>query len=487
MEVIICIIISVCAIAALIVSERQRAKVKTSEASLKAKCDIFDQQLSQSNRLIAEQKVTIDNLQAEKITLGNQSAGQASEIKSLQQKIVELNADIAQISESNESLSTEINEQNNKIAQLQAQLDNATSLHEKLEKRQAELNEQSKETFKNIATELLKQNSQELKASNDSRLTEILRPFNENIKSFRDSIKDYYESGLKETSSLKTTISELTKLNNQLGKEANELTTALRGNINNTQGPWGESILKQILERSGLQEGISFKLQATRNFDGSEIKENYRPDVLLALPDNKVLIIDSKVNITSYVNYANATNEDDRTRYLSMHIKDVERQINSLSEKDYPSAVKGSANFVIMFMPNEAAYLAAIHGDGDLWLKAYNKHILLVSPTHLISVVKLIEQLWKTDKQNKNALKIADESGKLIDKLVGIIKDLEAVGMSIKNTQKSYDAAMNKLRDGKGNILSRAHTIADLGANAKKSLPKPDDDDESYSENHELS
>lgn len=474
MELIICIIISVCTIAALIASERQRYKAKASEASLKAKSEIDEHQLTQANRLIDEQKKNIAQQQSYNNALIKQTASLDSTNNALQQKVAELGNEILKVKALNDTLTAEITIRDKKIAHLEANLEHSNSMQEKLEKRQSELNEQSKEAFKNIATELLKQNSQELKTSNESRLSEILRPFNDNIKSFRDSIKDYYENGLKETSSLKTTISELTKLNNQLGKEANELTTALRGNINNTQGPWGENILTQILERSGLVEGINFKLQATQNFDGSKIDDSYRPDVLLALPGEKVLVIDSKVNITSYINYANATSEDDRKRYLSAHIKDVERQINNLSGKDYPSAVKNSANFVIMFMPNEAAYLAAIHGDSELWLKAYNKHILLVSPTHLISVVKLIEQLWKSDKQNKNAMKIAEESGRLVDKLIGIINDLEAVGTSIKNTQKNYDAAMNKLRDGKGNILSKARAIVELGANAKKTIPAND-------------
>ena len=365
----------------------------------------------------------------------------------------------------------QLNEARIEIAKLHAQLSVAAKLQEASEKRIAELNEQSKETFKNIANDLLKKNTQELKATNDIRMEEILRPFNDNITNIRNSIKNYYENGLKETSSLKTTIEELSKLNSQLGKEASQLSTALRGNQKNTQGPWGEMILKQILENSGLIEGTNFALQATHNADGTKIDERFRPDALLYIPEHKVLVIDSKVNITAFTEYANADNDDDRKRLLTAHVKAVETQINNLSDKGYQKAVKNSADFVIMFMPNEAAYLAAMHGDSDLWLKAYNKHVLLVSPTHLISVVKMIEQLWNNDKQNKNAIKIAEESGKLIDKLAGFVKDLEDVGNSIQKANKSYDEAMKKLRDGNGNILRRADNIRELGAKATKSLP----------------
>ena len=292
------------------------------------------------------------------------------------------------------------------------------------------------------------------------------------------SIKEYYENGIKETSSLKTTIDELSRLNNQLGKEANDLAAALRGNKNNTQGPWGETILQQILEGSGLIEGVNFTLQATQNPDGTKIDGNYRPDALLYLPDKKVLVVDSKVNITSYVDYANAESDDERKRLLAEHVKAVELQIGNLSSKNYQKAVKNSADFVIMFMPNEGAYIAAMHGDPELWNKAYNKHVLLVSPTHLISVVKMMEQLWNNDKQNRNAIAIAEESGKLIDKLAAFVNDMSNVGDNLNKASRSYDNAMNKLRDGKGNILSRADKIAKLGAKATRQLPANGESDE---------
>ncbi|MGN0214592.1 MAG: DNA recombination protein RmuC [Muribaculaceae bacterium] len=446
------------------------------------KSDRKSQQLSINNEQL---QLLNSNLQTENTSLRKDAEQLKIDGATLNEKINSLNTKISELSDTVADLTKKRAEQAETIivmeaqkSELRAKLNNAENLIEQSKQRQAEINKQSEETFKNIANEILKQNSRDFKEANETRINEILKPFKENVEHMQHAIKEYYENGIKETSSLKTTIDELTKLNNQLGKEANELSAALRGNKNNTQGPWGEMILRQILEGSGLIEGVNFRLQATENADGSKIEGNYRPDALLFLPDNKVLVVDSKVNITSYIEYANATNDDDRKRLLCEHVKAVETQISSLSSKNYYTAVKGSADFVIMFMPNEGAYIAAMHGDPELWNKAYNKHVLLVSPTHLISVVKMMEQLWKNDKQNRNAIEIAEESGKLIDKLAGFVDDMSEIGNNLNKATGCYEKAMNKLRDGRGNILSRADKITKLGAKATKQLPSHNDDNE---------
>lgn len=427
----------------------------------------YDELLRKAEKLESEK----DNLLQEAGKLSIEDAKKAEKIDLLNKRIEELNDSIKDLTAKRAEQAQTIIQAEAQKAELCARLDNAKKLIEETKTRQAELNKQTEENFKVIANDILKQNSNDFKQANEMRLSEILKPFKENVENMQRSIKEYYENGIKETSSLKTTIDELTRLNNQLGKEANELSAALRGNKNNTQGPWGETILRQILEGSGLIEGVNFTLQATHNPDGSKIDGDYRPDALLYMPDNNVLVVDSKVNITSYVNYANAEDDDERKRLLAEHVKAVETQIGGLSSKCYQKAVKNSADFVIMFMPNEGAYIAAMHADPELWNKAYKKHVLLVSPTHLISVVKMMEQLWNNDKQNRNALAIAEESGKLIDKLAAFVDDMKAVGDSLGKAQKNYDSAMGKLRDGRGNILSRADKITKLGAKATKQLP----------------
>ena len=427
----------------------------------------YDELLRKAEKLESEK----DNLLQEAGKLSIEDAKKAEKIDLLNKRIEELNDSIKDLTAKRAEQAQTIIQAEAQKAELSARLDNAKKLIEETKTRQAELNKQTEENFKVIANDILKQNSNDFKQANEMRLSEILKPFKENVENMQRSIKEYYENGIKETSSLKTTIDELTRLNNQLGKEANELSAALRGNKNNTQGPWGETILRQILEGSGLIEGVNFTLQATHNPDGSKIDGDFRPDALLYMPDNNVLVVDSKVNITSYVNYANAEDDDERKRLLAEHVKAVETQIGGLSSKCYQKAVKNSADFVIMFMPNEGAYIAAMHADPELWNKAYKKHVLLVSPTHLISVVKMMEQLWNNDKQNRNAIAIAEESGKLIDKLSAFVTDMSAIGDSLDKARKNYDSAMGKLRDGRGNILSRADKITKLGAKATKQLP----------------
>lgn len=410
---------------------------------------------------------------------------------SANEKCVEVSAQLHALNDINSEQKKRINALNDNINELHQQhaadkaelsrlselLRQAREDQNALTTRQEQLRKQSEETFRNIANDILKQNSSDFKQANETRLLEILKPVKDHFESINSSIRKYYEDGLKETASLKVKISELQELNTRLGKEANELAIALRGNTNNSQGPWGEMILKQILEGSGLIEGTNFRLQATTNADGTKIDSGYRPDALIFFPDNNVLVVDSKVSITAYTGYANATTDTERNTFLKEHLRSVESHIAELNAKAYQKHVKNSADFVIMFMPNEGAYLAAMHGDPDLWSKAYNRQVILVSPTHLISVVGLISQLWTTDKQNRNAIRIAEDTGKLLDKLSEFIKDLEDVGKNLASAQKCYDNAVNKFSSGRGNILKRANDIKSLGVKTAKTLPAYEDDD----------
>ncbi|MGM9804711.1 MAG: DNA recombination protein RmuC [Muribaculaceae bacterium] len=454
-------------------TERDEVSLNTSYYAMREKLDLIEPRMQQ----LEQESIS---MQIEATTLRTQERQYTTKIDELQATINSLNGQIDQYAEKErQSIS--------RIKTLEMELKQANEQQQQLMQRQAELTRQSQETFRNIANEILKQNTADLRASSETRIGEILKPFKENIEAMQSQIRNYYENGLKETSSLKTTIDELTRLNNQLGKEANELTTALRGNVNNTQGPWGEMILKQILEGSGLIEGINFKMQATTNLDGSPIDGNYRPDALLFFPDHKVLVVDSKVNITAYIQYANAQDEESRKSLLAEHLRAVEAQINTLSNKAYQNAVKDSAEFVVMFMPNEGSFMAAMHADNNLWQKAYNKQVLIVSPTHLVSVVKMMSQLWNNDKQNRNAITIAQETGKLLDKLANFVDDLNKVGKAIDNAQNSFTDAMKKLKTGKGNILGRAEKIKELGAKAAKQLPQDYEHDDEYNTERTLS
>ena len=342
----------------------------------------------------------------------------------------------------------------------------------------AVLRKESEARFNILAQQILEEKSKAFKEANETRLKEILNPLKENIESFKKDINDKYIKDHTERNQLQEHIKQLQEMNDSISKEAKELSKALRGNTK-IQGDWGEMILQTILEKSGLVEGENYKIQATTDENGETIKnENggqLRPDVILNMPDGRNLIIDSKTSLTNYVNYINAEDTEEQKKYLSLHIASVRSHIKELKVKKYQDYVKQSGNFVMMFIPNEGAYIAAMQADPELWQYAYDNRVTIISPTHLISTLKLIHQIWQHDKQTKNAIEIADESGKLYDKFAGFVNDLEKIGKSIDNSQKQYDDAMKKLKTGSGNLIGRVEKLKDMGAKATKLLPNSAD------------
>ena len=344
-------------------------------------------------------------------------------------------------------------------------------LRQQAEERKA-LRAESEMIFREIATSIFDEKSKAMNENNRTQLGDILTPFKSDLENLKKTINDCYIGEMSEVKSLKEQVKDLTDLNNTIGREAKELTMALKGN-SKIQGDWGEMLLKQLLEKSGLEEGVNYVLQATENEDGTKIKSEdggqLRPDAIFYLPEGKNLIIDSKVSLTAYTDYINASVED-QPAMLAAHMRSIKAHIDELARKEYPKYVKDSADFVMMFVPNEGAYLAALNADKDLWESAYNRHIVIISPTHLISVLKLMYQLWMRDKQTKNALKIADETGKLYDKFVNFVSDLEEVGKHIDKAGAVYEEAHKKLSAGKGNIISRVENIRELGVKTSKRL-----------------
>ena len=341
---------------------------------------------------------------------------------------------------------------------------------------QRRLKADSRLVFKDVAQQLLSEQSRAMREQNDVRMGEIVKPLRENLESLKRTIDGYKTEQVSYAAALKQQIKDLSDMNRNIGQEAKELTLALRGD-SKVQGDWGEMMLKQILDMSGLQEGVNYETQMTREADGSVLKgedgARLRPDVVFFMPDNKRLVIDSKTSLTAYVEYVNATDEASRAEALRRHLASVRKHVDELANKKYQT-IKDSADFVMMFVPNEPAYMLAMSGDASLWEYAYKRQVVMVSPTHLISVVKLISQLWARDRQSKNAIAIADEAGKMYDKLVGFLADMEQVGKAIDGAQKAHAEALKKLSEGKGNLIGRANKIKDLGAKATKLLPDPD-------------
>ena len=329
--------------------------------------------------------------------------------------------------------------------------------------------------FNVLASDVLKRNSESLKEANSEQIDALLRPLKENIESFKKTISEGY---VKETSSrklLEVQIERLVKLNETIGEEARNLTSALKGN-SKVQGDWGEMILETLLENAGLERGINFETQLTRDSGGNVLKNDegklLRPDVLIKLPDNHSIIVDSKVSLTAFVDYCNAEDENVRIVAGKKHLQSVYAHIDELYAKMYQNNLKGAADYVMMFIPNESAYIAAVQLDINLWKYAYERGVIIVSPTHLFSVMSIVSQLWRQDKQNKNAMLIAERGGKLYDKLVLFMDSFEKVGKSIDDAMTSYNKSFNQLRTGKGNVLRQAEDMKALGAKASKSLPE---------------
>lgn len=343
---------------------------------------------------------------------------------------------------------------------------------------QQRLRENSKLVFHDVAAQLLSEQQHTMTTTHDEHLNAILNPFKNNLESLQKSIDGYRTQQVSYTAALQQQIKDLSDVNLNIGKEAQQLTQALRGD-SKVQGDWGEMVLERILEASGLQEGLNYTRQATRNSDGTPLQNEsggkLRPDVIFKLPDNKHIVIDSKVSLTAYSDYLNASDDDTRQEALKRHTTSVKKHIDELAGKDYQRCVGNSADFALMFIPNEPAYLLAMSEDDSLWEYAFKKQVVIVSPTHLIAVLKLINQLWARERQTKNALKIADEAGKMYNKFADFVSDLQSANKAIDNAQKAYDNAWTKLSKGTGNLMTRAEKIKELGAKASKTLPKTDE------------
>lgn len=338
--------------------------------------------------------------------------------------------------------------------------------------------EETKAQFKSLAADIFSSQSEKFKEANETRLSEILNPLKEDIKDFKRRVDDTYMNSSKERTLLGEQMKRLMELNMSIGKEARDLTEALSGNTK-VQGDWGEMVLETILVKSGLVEGENYFVQRTKNDDGTQIKNDdngrLRPDVVVALPDKKCIVIDSKVSLTAYVNYINADNDDGRQRFGKAHLLSVRSHLKELETKRYQDFV-GVGNddridYVLMFIPNEHAYMAAMTLDNNLWMEAYEKRVVIISPAHVISTLRLIAQLWTRDKQTKNALKIAEEGGKLYDKFVGFVNDMQTVEQSLGKASEAYASAMSKLHTGRGCIVSKVENLKKLGAKTSKTLP----------------
>lgn len=323
--------------------------------------------------------------------------------------------------------------------------------------------------FENIAHKILKQNSQEFTQVNQKNISDILNPLREKIQLFEKKVEDTYEKGLKDQTDLKAELKKLHDLNLKISDEANNLTKALKGDVKK-QGNWGEVILERILERSGLTEGREYQKQfSTTGDDGSRLQ----PDVVIHLPEQKHIIIDSKVSLVAYERMVNATSDDERAKQVKEHLQSIKNHIRLLSDKHYQHAAGlNSPDFVLLFVPIESSFSVAIEADQELFSYAWDNKVVIVSPSTLLATLRTIASIWQQENQTRNALEIARQGGALYDKFVAFIADLEKIGGNLDQTRKNYDLAMNKLYDGRGNLIRSAEKLRELGAKASKELPQ---------------
>ena len=325
------------------------------------------------------------------------------------------------------------------------------------------MGKQMQERFENLANKILDQKSAKFTEANKENIKNVLEPLDKDIRTFRKKIEDMHEKDLSQHASLKEFLGNLQQAQSQLSEDARNLTTALKGD-SKKQGDWGEFILERTLEASGLVKGQEFTMQET--FD------RQRPDAIIKLPDNRQIIVDAKVSLTAYERYCAQEDDDERNSSLKEHVMSLRNHVDQLAEKDYP-AIEGlnTPDFVLLFVPIEPAFGAALKADPGLYEYAFRRRIVLVTSTTLMATLRAVENVWRIEKQNLNAEQIAKKAGDLYDKFVGFINDLESVGKAIEKADNSYQKAVNKLHTGHGNLLNRTEALKKLGIKAKKELP----------------
>ena len=414
----------------------------------------FNQKEADFNKIIAE--ISAENkTQIQKIIEQQElNERQNSEIKDLQNDKNQLIGLKSQLAAQNESLQQLLDSQKEEIVKIQ---------------------EEAKLQFENLANKILEEKTTKFTEQNQKNLKTILEPFQEKISELKNRVNEAYEKENKERFSLAEKVKELAELNQQISEDAKKLTRALKGEAK-TQGNWGEMILESILEKSGLVKGREYFLEHQLTDENNKALysefsgKKMRPDAVVKYPDERNVIIDSKVSLTAFTELVDETNAEVYTMKLNQHLSSIKNHINQLSQKAYDDYGK-SLDFVMMFIPSEPAYIAAMQADQNLWNFAYERRILLLNPSNLITSLKLIADLWKREYQSRNAMEIAERGAKLYDKFVGFVENLEKIGKNIDNAKNSYTDAYKQLSTGNDNLIIQTQKLRTLGIKNKKHLP----------------
>ncbi|EMS5557114.1 DNA recombination protein RmuC [Neisseria gonorrhoeae] len=419
---------------------------------------------------LEESRQTVRDVQNDLSDVGNRFAVAEKQIAYLQEKEAEaerLRQSHTELQEKAQGLAVE----NERLA---TQIEQERLASEEKLSLLGEARKSLSDQFQNLANTILEEKSRRFTEQNREQLHQVLNPLNERIHGFGELVRQTYDKESRERLTLENELKRLQGLNAQLHSEAKALTNALTGTQNKVQGNWGEMILETVLENSGLQKGREYVVQAAsvrKEEDGGT--RRLQPDVLVNLPDNKQIVIDSKVSLTAYVRYTQAADADEAARELAAYIASIRAHMKGLSLKDYTD-LEGvnTLDFVFMFIPVEPAYLLALQNDAGLFQECFDKRIMLVGPSTLLATLRTVANIWRNEQQNQNALAIADEGGKLYDKFVGFVQTLESVGKGIDQAQNSFQTAFKQLAEGRGNLVGRAEKLRLLGVKAGKQLQR---------------
>lgn len=450
----------------LLKSKSQVEDLNTAIVALSSELNIANDRLRRSEELIKQLQLDIKSKDDERFGIASQLSVFQTKYQgaSEQTEIFKLERDTlkAELSKVTETLNL------TRIRTIDLEKENKY-LNESLEKQRKDLDEignQFSKEFKLLADQILEDKSQRFTKINQDNIDRLLKPLDDNIKQFQKQVQEVYEKESRERFSLGEKVKELSELNHAISQEAKNLTEALKGQVK-TQGNWGEMILESILERSGLVKGREYTTQ--ESFKDTEGKR-FQPDVIISYPDKRKVVIDSKVSLVAYERYCSSSSKDEQKKAVDDLLRSLRNHIDGLSGKNYSDLV-GSLDFVMMFIPIEPAFMIAMEADHSIWNYAYDKRVLLISPTNLIAALKLIFDLWQREYQNRNAIDIAERGGRLYDKFVSFIENFKSIGENIGRAQKSYESALGQLKDGRGSLITQAQQLKELGAKAKKSIP----------------
>ncbi|WP_079738776.1 DNA recombination protein RmuC [Polaribacter sp. KT 15] len=395
-------------------------------------------------------------------TLEERSIRLSQSKETLENNFIENQQELKNNQQEKEKLLTITSKQEFEIENLQLKLkENKTEVEN--------LQQKFTKEFENLANKILDEKSNKFTVQNKENIQNILNPLQEKIKGFEDKVEKTHKESIDYHAALRQQILGLKELNLQMSKETINLTKALKGD-NKVQGNWGELVLERVLEKSGLEKDREYFVQQSfTNDDGKRVL----PDVVIHLPNNKKMIIDSKVSLVAYEQYVNEEDESLRQTFLKEHVNSLKRHITQLSDKKYEDIYKiASPDFVLLFIPIEPAFAIALNEDTHLYNKAFDKNIVIVTPSTLLATLRTIDTMWNNEKQQRNALEIARQAGALYDKFEGLLNDLIGIGKKIDDSKKEYSNAMNKLVDGRGNLIKSVQKLKEMGAKAKKSIPE---------------